>query len=61
MAKLKYVNSDNKSIELGNSSPFLITTVDGLGSPKNEVYTQKSPYQDGVTGYSIHRWDPEIL
>ena len=49
MAKLKYVNSDNKSIELGNSSPFLITTVDGLGSPKNEVYTQKSPYQDGVT------------
>jgi hypothetical protein len=49
MAKLKYVNSDNKSIKLGNSSPFLITTVDGLGSPKNEVYTQKSPYQDGVT------------
>lgn len=49
MAKLKYVNSDNKSIELGNSSPFLITTVDGLGSPQNEIYTQKSPYQDGVT------------
>ena len=49
MAILKYVNSDNKSIKLGNSSPFLITTVDGLGSPQNEIYTQKSPYQDGVT------------
>jgi len=49
MAKLKYVNSDNKSIKLGNTAPFLILTVDGLGSPQNEVYTQKSPYQDGVT------------
>ena len=49
MAKLKYVNGNNKSIELGNTAPFLITTVDGLGSPQNEIYTQKSPYQDGVT------------
>lgn len=49
MAKLKYINSNNKSIELGNAAPFLITTVDGLGSPQNEIYTQKSPYQDGVT------------
>lgn len=49
MAKLKYVNSNNKSIELGNAAPFLVTTVDGLGSPQNEIYTQKSPYQDGVT------------
>ena len=49
MAKLKYVNSNNKSIELGNTAPFLIITVDGLGSPQNEIYTQKSPYQDGVT------------
>lgn len=49
MAKLKYINSNNKSIELGNAAPFLVTTVDGLGSPQNEIYTQKSPYQDGVT------------
>lgn len=49
MAKLKYVNSNNKSVELGNAAPFLILTVDGLGSPQNEIYTQKSPYQDGVT------------
>lgn len=49
MAKLKYVNGNNKSIELGNAAPFLITTVDGLGSPPNEIYTQKSPFQDGVT------------
>ena len=49
MAKLRYVNSNNKSIELGNAAPFLILTVDGLGSPANEIYTQKSPYQDGVT------------
>lgn len=49
MAKLRYVNRNNKSIELGNAAPFLILTVDGLGSPANEIYTQKSPYQDGVT------------
>lgn len=49
MAKLKYVNSNNKFIELGNTAPFLITAIDGLGSPQNEVSTQKSPYQDGVT------------
>ena len=55
MAKLKYINSNNKSIELGNAAPFLITTVDGLGSPPNEIYTQKSPFQDGVsvTGSSL--------
>ena len=49
MRKLKYINSNNKSIQLGNAAPFLVNTVDGLGSPKNEIYTQKSPYQDGVT------------
>lgn len=55
MAKLKYINSNNKSIELGNAAPFLITTIDGLGSPPNEIYTQKSPFQDGVsvTGSSL--------
>ena len=55
MAKLKYVNSNNESIELGNAAPFLVLTVDGLGSPQNEIYTQKSPYQDGftVTGSSL--------
>lgn len=55
MAKLKYVNGNNKSIELGNAAPFLVTTVDGLGSPPNEIYTQKSPFQDGVsvTGSSL--------
>lgn len=52
MAILKYVNSNNKSVELGNAAPFLVTTIDGLGSPQNEIYTQKSPYQDGVT--AIH-------
>ena len=48
MAILKYINNNNKSIELGNAAPFLVTTIDGLGSPQNEIYTQKSPYQDGV-------------
>lgn len=55
MAKLKYINSNNKSIVLGNKAPYLITTIDGLGSPQNEIYTQKSPFQDGVsiTGSSL--------
>ena len=49
MAKLKYINSNNKSIVLGNTKPFVIISVDGLGSPENAIYTQKSPFQDGVT------------
>lgn len=49
MAILKYINENNEFVELGNAAPFLILTIDGLGSPQNEIYTQKSPYQDGVT------------
>lgn len=49
MAKIKYVNSNNKSIEFENAAPFIILTIDGLGSPQNEMSTHKSPYQDGVT------------
>lgn len=49
MAKLKYINSNNKSIVLGNTKPFVIISADGLGSPENAIYTQKSPFQDGVT------------
>lgn len=49
MAKFIYTNERGQSVTLGNSAPFVVTKVDGLGSPQNEIHSQKSPYQDGVT------------
>lgn len=49
MAKLTYINEREQILEFGDSAPFLIIKIEGLGSPKNELYRQKSPYQDGTT------------
>lgn len=49
MAKLTYVNELGQSLNFGDSAPLLVTKIEGLGSPKNIVYRQKSPYQDGTT------------
>lgn len=49
MAKLTYTNEKGQSLAFGDSAPLLVTKIDGLGSPQNEIYRQKSPYQDGTT------------
>ena len=49
MAKLTYTNEKGQSLTFGDSAPLLVTKIDGLGSPQNEIYRQKSPYQDGTT------------
>ena len=49
MAKLTYTNEKGQSLTFGDSAPLLVTKIDGLGSPQNEIYRQKSPYQDGIT------------
>lgn len=49
MTRFTYTNERGQSVTLGNSAPFVVTKVDGLGSPQNEIHSQKSPYQDGVT------------
>lgn len=49
MAKLIYTNEKGQSLTFGDSAPLLVTKIDGLGSPKNEIYKQKAPSQDGTT------------
>lgn len=49
MAKLTYTNEKGQSLTFGDSAPLLVTKIDGLGSPQNEIYRHKSPYQDGTT------------
>lgn len=48
MAKLIYETSSGQ-LEFGNGAPLLVTKIDGLGSVKTGINTQKSPRQDGVT------------
>lgn len=49
MARLTYTNAKGQSLTFGDAAPLLVTKIDGLGSPQNEIYRQKSPYQDGTT------------
>lgn len=49
MAKLTYRNESGDTLTFGDKAPFLITKIEGLGSPKNEIHKSKSPYQDGTT------------
>jgi len=49
MARLTYTNERGQSLTFGDAAPLLVTKIDGLGSPQNEIYRQKSPYQDGTT------------
>lgn len=47
--QLIYTNSMGVSITLTYSRPFFIEKIDGTGAVKNNLHTQKSPFQDGVT------------
>lgn len=49
MRKLTFVNAKGKQIVLGNSAPYLVTKLEGVGAAPGNIQTQKSPYQDGVT------------
>lgn len=47
MEKLVFMNNRGQSIELKNSGPFLLTKIEGTGSPKTTLLTSKAPNQDG--------------
>lgn len=59
MAKLIYETSSGQ-LEFGNEAPLLVTKIDGLGSVRTGISTQKSPGQDGVsvTGMTL---DPRFI
>lgn len=49
MAKLIYKNERGDTLRFGDKAPFLITAIEGLGSPQNIISKSKSPLQDGST------------
>lgn len=49
LTKLKITNINGESIMLGNSAPFFLEQIDGVGSLGVELENQKSPNQDGLT------------
>lgn len=61
MAKLIYKNEKGQSLEFINKPPLVLTSIGGLGSPKNQIYKIKSPYQDGSTPTSSNLEDRELI
>ncbi|MBB6716276.1 phage tail family protein [Clostridium gasigenes] len=53
MEKLIFINSRGQSIELGNSAPFLLAKIEGLGFPKTSILSSKAPGQDGKSYQGI--------
>lgn len=49
MAKLIYKNERGDTLRFGDRAPFLVTAIEGLGSPQNIISKSKSPLQDGST------------
>lgn len=49
MQNIVYQNKRGQNIELSNAPPFILTKLEGNGSPKTTVLSTKAPGQDGVT------------
>ncbi|HQE49930.1 MAG TPA: phage tail family protein [Fervidobacterium sp.] len=60
--KIIFVNANNKSVEFGNSKPYVLISVDKTDIPEMDIFTQKAPFQDGVAllGYSLKSRDVVI-
>ncbi|WP_238933470.1 phage tail family protein [Brevibacillus choshinensis] len=43
------MNPRGESVVFGDSAPLIVTKLEGVGTPKLDIQTQKSPYQDGTT------------
>jgi hypothetical protein len=44
---IKYTNSNGGSVTIGGDAPYLYQNHSGFSGPKNNIYTVKSPNQDG--------------
>jgi Phage tail protein len=49
MQRIIFTNARGQSVELKNSAPFLLESIDGLGDVNADIQTQKAPFQDGST------------
>jgi phage-related protein len=60
MKKLIFTNSRGESVALGDTFPYLIGAIEGLGAVNAVLQTQKAPYQDGVS-YLDNSLEPRTL
>ena len=49
MQKIVFENSRGEEIELTNTAPYLLTSLEGAGGVDTDTQTQKAAYQDGET------------
>lgn len=49
MQKVRFINSKGESIYFDIKPPFVLQGIDGVGQVEANLYSQKSPYQDGAT------------
>ena len=49
MEKVTFINSRGQSVVLGDSAPYILTKLEGMGAATADIQTQKAPFQDGVT------------
>ena len=61
MAKLIYKNERGGSLTFGDRAPFLVTAIDGLGSPQNIINKSTSYGQDGSTVTSSNLSDRNLV
>lgn len=47
MQKLIFTNSRGQNVNIGNSAPFILKSIEGTGEVSTTRLTTKSPYQDG--------------
>ncbi|MGM7683748.1 phage tail family protein [Cytobacillus sp. Hm23] len=47
--QITFMNSKGQAITIGQQTPYLLETIEGLGGNEAEMQTQKAPFQDGST------------
>ena len=60
MEKLIFENSKGQVIEIGDTRPFILTKLEGMGGVNVNIRTQKSPFQDGK-GYISNDLEPRVI
>lgn len=60
MQKVIFKNERGQTITLGNSRPFILTKIGGLGGVNTNLITSKSPYQDGTSHHNT-LLEPRII
>lgn len=53
MQTLTFTNAQGQSVELKNSAPYVLTSIEGTGGVETSIQTTKAPFQDGSTLHDV--------